>query len=202
MTARLCLASQSPRRAALLRQAGYEFEIVEPKVDETMMPGEDPSSLTKRLSMMKAVAAQKMLGPDSKIDVFLGSDTTVVVAGEALGKPISEPDAKQMLRRLSGRTHEVMTAVSVLWNNRQASEIVTSEVTFCSLSEALIDDYCASEEPFDKAGGYAIQGRAAVFVENLRGSYYGVMGLPIRETFRLLKNANVYPTWHHRRIEK
>ena len=104
-------------------------------------------------------------------------------------------------RRLSGRTHEVITAVSVLWNNQQASEVVTSEVMFCSLSEALIDDYCASEEPFDKAGGYAIQGRAAVFVENLRGSYYGVMGLPLRETFRLLNNANVYPTWHHRRIE-
>ena len=201
MTTRLCLASQSPRRAALLRQAGYEFEIVEPKVDETMTPGEDPPLLTERLSMMKAAAAKKMLGPDSKMEVFLGSDTIVVVDGEALGKPRSECHAKQMLRRLSGRTHEVITAVSVLWNNQQASEVVTSEVMFCSLSEALIDDYCASEEPFDKAGGYAIQGRAAVFVENLRGSYYGVMGLPLRETFRLLNNANVYPTWHHRRIE-
>ena len=201
MTPRLCLASQSPRRAELLRQAGYEFEIVEPKVDETMTPGEDPPLLTERLSMMKAAAAKKMLGPDSKMEVFLGSDTTVVVDGESLGKPAGEPDAKQMLRRVSGRTHQVMTAVSVLWNNQQASEVVTSEVMFCSLSEALIDDYCASEEPFDKAGGYAIQGRAAVFVENLRGSYYGVMGLPLRETFRLLNNANVYPTWHHRRIE-
>ena len=201
MTPRLCLASQSPRRAELLRQAGYEFEIVEPKVDETMTPGEDPPLLTERLSMMKAVAAKKMLGPDSKMEVFLGSDTIVVVDGEALGKPRSECHAKQMLRRLSGRTHEVITAVSVLWNNQQASEVVTSEVMFCSLSEALIDDYCASEEPFDKAGGYAIQGRAAGFVENLRGSYYGVMGLPLRETFRLLNNANVYPTWHHRRIE-
>ena len=150
---------------------------------------------------MKAAAAKKMLGPDSKMEVFLGSDTIVVVDGEALGKPRSECHAKQMLRRLSGRTHEVITAVSVLWNNQQASEVVTSEVMFCPLSEALIDDYCASEEPFDKAGGYAIQGRAAVFVENLRGSYYGVMGLPLRETFRLLNNANVYPTWHHRRIE-
>ena len=201
MTPRLCLASQSPRRAELLRQAGYEFEIVEPKVDETMTPGEDPPLLTERLSMMKAAAAKKMLGPDSKMEVFLGSDTIVVVDGEALGKPRSECHAKQMLRRLSGRTHEVITAVSVLWNNQQASEVVTSEVMFCPLSEALIDDYCASEEPFDKAGGYAIQGRAAVFVENLRGSYYGVMGLPLRETFRLLNNANVYPTWHHRRIE-
>ena len=201
MTPRLCLASQSPRRAELLRQAGYEFEIVEPKVDETMTLGEDPPLLTERLSMMKAAAAKTMLGPDSKMEVFLGSDTIVVVDGEALGKPRSECHAKQMLRRLSGRTHEVITAVSVLWNNQQASEVVTSEVMFCSLSEALIDDYCASEEPFDKAGGYAIQGRAAVFVENLRGSYYGVMGLPLRETFRLLNNANVYPTWHHRRIE-
>ena len=201
MTPRLCLASQSPRRAELLRQAGYEFEIVEPKVDETMTPGEDLPLLTERLSMMKAAAAKKMLGPDSKMEVFLGSDTIVVVDGEALGKPRSECHAKQMLRRLSGRTHEVITAVSVLWNNQQASEVVTSEVMFCPLSEALIDDYCASEEPFDKAGGYAIQGRAAVFVENLRGSYYGVMGLPLRETFRLLNNANVYPTWHHRRIE-
>ena len=201
MTPRLCLASQSPRRAEILRQAGYEFEIVEPKVDETMTPGEDPPLLTERLSMMKAAAAKKMLGPDSKMEVFLGSDTIVVVDGEALGKPRSECHAKQMLRRLSGRTHEVITAVSVLWNNQQASEVVTSEVMFCPLSEALIDDYCASEEPFDKAGGYAIQGRAAVFVENLRGSYYGVMGLPLRETFRLLNNANVYPTWHHRRIE-
>ena len=201
MTPRLCLASQSPRRAELLRQAGYEFEIVEPKVDETMTPGEDPPLLTERLSMMKAAAAKKMLGPDSKMEVFLGSDTTVVVDGESLGKPRSECHAKQMLRRLSGRTHEVITAVSVLWNNQQASEVVTSEVMFCPLSEALIDDYCASEEPFDKAGGYAIQGRAAGFVENLRGSYYGVMGLPLRETFRLLNNANVYPTWHHRRIE-
>ena len=201
MTPRLCLASQSPRRAELLSQAGYEFEIVEPKVDETMTLGEDPPLLTERLSMMKAAAAKKMLGPDSKMEVFLGSDTIVVVDGEALGKPRSECHAKQMLRRLSGRTHEVITAVSVLWNNQQASEVVTSEVMFCPLSEALIDDYCASEEPFDKAGGYAIQGRAAVFVENLRGSYYGVMGLPLRETFRLLNNANVYPTWHHRRIE-
>ena len=201
MTPRLCLASQSPRRAELLSQAGYEFEIVEPKVDETMTLGEDPLLLTERLSMMKAAAAKKMLGPDSKMEVFLGSDTIVVVDGEALGKPRSECHAKQMLRRLSGRTHEVITAVSVLWNNQQASEVVTSEVMFCPLSEALIDDYCASEEPFDKAGGYAIQGRAAVFVENLRGSYYGVMGLPLCETFRLLNNANVYPTWHHRRIE-
>jgi len=179
----LILASQSPRRRQLLAGAGFEFLVRPADVDESWRPGEDPVTHVKRLARDKARAVAA--GPD---DVVLGADTVVVVDGEILGKPADAADAARMLRRLSGRAHQVYTGVCL---KRGALELLDCEVTlvrFAALSEREIAEYVASDEPLDKAGAYAVQGLASKFIERIEGCYFNVVGLPVARVYRLLKS--------------
>ena len=181
---RLVLASRSPRRAELLRRAGYAFTVAPADIDERSLPGETPEAHVARLAARKAaVAADRHPGA-----VALGADTVVVVGGLVLGKPADGVEAREMLRRLSGRTHDVLTGVAVASGAGRRAEVARTRVTFRSLSPAEVDWYVASGEPADKAGAYAIQGRASRFVTGIEGSYTTVVGLPIAVVDRLLRS--------------
>lgn len=180
------LASASPRRRELLGQIGVTHAIHAVSVDETRQPGEDPIDFTRRLALDKATTAWQQLDGASG-HLVLGADTTVVVEGDALGKPYDRDTATSMLRRLSGRSHAVHTAVAGVMEAERHVCISTSVVNFRDLDNGEIDAYVATDEPLDKAGAYAIQGLAAVFIESLEGSYSGVMGLPLFETAALLR---------------
>jgi septum formation protein len=186
------LASGSPRRRELLQQIGVPFRVVGTSVDEAVRPGEVPAAYVERLAAEKAGAGRAGSRDEADVPV-LAADTAVVLGGKVLGKPVDRRDAEGMLRQLSGRTHEVLTAIALLTVNGLESKISRSEVTFRSLAAEEIRDYWETGEPADKAGAYAIQGRAAVFIADLRGSYSGVMGLPLFETSELLSKAGV---WH------
>jgi septum formation protein len=179
------LASASPRRSELLRQVGVAHEVRPVELDETRRPGEAPAAYVKRLAEAKARTLWAGLPPGQRLPV-LAADTTVALDGEVFGKPSSREDAIDMLSRLSGRTHEVHTAVAVLHGGGGAARVSTSRVSMREISPAEMDWYWRTGEPRDKAGGYAIQGRAAVFIRHLAGSYSGVMGLPLCETWELL----------------
>ena len=191
----LCLASQSPRRAKLLRQAGFDFWTYEPKVDESALADEGPAELTERLSIKKAEAAVRAAAVGGQDPVCLGSDTVVTLDDIILGKPSDSADAFRMLQRLSGRSHEVVTAVTVAQGDWRESRRVTSTVTFSRLPEEVIRAYCETPEPYDKAGAYGIQGFGGSFVMSLSGSYSAVMGLPLYETTELLALAGIHPGW-------
>jgi septum formation protein len=179
----LVLASASPRRRELLARLGLKFEVRAVDLDESRRPGEDGAVYVLRLAAEKSLAAMSGLtGPGT----VLAADTAVEVDGAILGKPVDRDDAMQMLEQLSGRTHEVLTAVAVRDESREAVGLNRSSVTFRKISRDEMVDYWHSGEPRDKAGAYAIQGLGAVFVENLHGSYSGVMGLPLFETANLL----------------
>ncbi len=189
------LASTSPRRQELLRQLGVDFDILrlreapgrERDIDESARAGEPPLHYVERIARTKAtVGAAQMLRRGLPPRPVLGADTEVVLDGEIFGKPRDADDARRMLGRLSGRTHDVCTAVAIRWNDEEIAEIVTSTVTFRALTAEEIERYVATGEPFGKAGAYAIQGRAAAFVRRLDGSYSGVMGLPLFETAEIL----------------
>jgi len=187
----LILASHSPRRAELLRNAGFAFEVRPVHVDERIRSGESALEYVRRLAREKAVAALEGEAPGA---VSLGADTTVVLDGHCLGKPVNEAEARQMLARLSGRAHQVMTGVCVAWVQRANGvetlcEAEITEVEFAALSEAEIADYVATGEPMDKAGAYAIQGRASRWIPRIRGCYFNVVGLPVALTSALLKRA-------------
>jgi septum formation protein len=186
------LASGSPRRRELLQQIGVPFRVVGTAVDEAVRVGEAPAAYVERLAGDKADAGWARSRDEADVPV-LAADTAVVLGGKVLGKPADRQDAEDMLRQLSGRTHEVLTAIALLTVNGLESRISRSEVTFRSLAAEEIRDYWETGEPADKAGAYAIQGRAAVFIADLRGSYSGVMGLPLFETAELLSKAGV---WH------
>lgn len=187
----LILASQSPRRAELLRNAGIAFEARPADVDETLRAGEEPIRYVKRLAQEKALA---VLENSADGAVVLGADTTVVMDGECLGKPLDEDDAQQMLRRLSGRTHQVITGVCVAWRDgglaRCEVEAEVTEVEFAAMSSADIAAYVASGEPMDKAGAYAIQGRASRWVPRIRGCYFNVVGLPVARVCAMLARVS------------
>ncbi len=182
----LVLASASPRRRELLSLAGVPLEVRESRVAEEVVPGEDAENFTRRIARRKAenVAANLPAGR-----FVLGADTTVVLDGEILQKPRDAADAARMLSRLSGRTHRVLTAVTVLCTGPEAREEIleSSEVTFRELGPALIAGYVRTGEPLDKAGAYGVQGRAALLVRSIRGSYTNVVGLPLCETILLLE---------------
>ncbi len=185
---RVVLASASPRRAELLRAAGIAFETCAVTVDESARPGESAPGYVRRLALEKSALGQAVV-PDtaSAAPVIIGADTAVVGDGQILGKPRDAGDAERMLRRLAGTRHDVLTGVSV---RRGASEIgcVESTAVFCAaLTEADIAWYVASGEGRDKAGGYAIQGRASRFITRIEGSYSNVVGLPIAALFGLLR---------------
>ncbi len=179
------LASQSPRRRELLAQIGVRFEVLPVEVHEAPAAGESAEEYVRRVALDKARAgwASDARSADRPV---LGSDTEVVVDGEVQGKPRGVDHGLAMLARLSGRSHQVLSAVAVVQGEREAVAVSASTVTFRPVAEAEIRAYWATGEPADKAGGYAIQGRAAVFIERLEGSFSGVMGLPLYETARVL----------------
>ena len=179
----LVLASRSPRRAELLTQAGYEFVVMPADVDESARVGESPMNLVKRLARKK-VAVVAELRPEA---VVLGADTVVVDREVMLGKPIDESDAAAMLRRLSGRTHEVLTGVALAAAGQYWDDVMSTQVMFRELDDDDISWYLASGEMFGKAGGYAIQGLASRFVTRIEGSYTNVVGLPISVVDNLLQ---------------
>jgi septum formation protein len=181
------LASTSPRRAEILRAVGWPFELVRGSVDETRLPDENPTSYVRRLAEAKAQTAANEL----TAGVVLGADTTVVVEGELLGQPVDDEDARRMLRLLSGKWHEVMTGIALIRAGLQGENIVAHETTrvrFKPLTEAEIDWYVASGEPRGKAGAYAVQGRAAVFIEEISGDYFNIVGLPIQLVYTLFRS--------------
>ena len=179
------LASASPRRSELLRQVGIAHAVRPVGIDESVHAGEAPSAYVLRLAEGKAAELWRGLGPAQRLPV-LAADTTVALEGEIFGKPGSLDEARAMLGRLSGRTHEVHTAVAVLHAGGAAARLSSSTVTFRELTRAEIDWYWHTGEPADKAGGYAVQGRAAAFISHIAGSYSGIMGLPLYETWELL----------------
>jgi septum formation protein len=187
------LASGSPRRRELLQQIGVPFRLVVTAVDEAALPHEHPTAYVARVAAAKARAGWDSSREAADVPV-LAADTAVVLDGQILGKPASRGDAECMLGRLSGRTHQVLTAVALRTQAGLRSRISRSEVTFRTLTPGETRAYWETGEPCDKAGGYAIQGRAAVFVADLRGSFSGVMGLPLFETAALLSDAGV-PLW-------
>lgn len=178
----LYLASQSPRRKELLQLLVVSFEVVAVAVREQWDGSESAEDYVRRLALDKARTAKKQAGINGPV---LAADTEVELNGEVLGKPPDRPAALTMLQKLSGRSHRVVSAVALV-NDSENVLLCTSLVSFKPLSRAECENYCASGEPYDKAGGYAIQGRAAAFITRLQGSYSGVMGLPLRETARLL----------------
>lgn len=189
-TVLLQLASKSPRRRALLEQIGVPFEPVDVYINELRREGESAEALVIRLAEEKAQAGYQTM-PKCPT---LGSDTVVVCDGCVFGKPEDFSDFQCMMGVLSGRSHQVLSAVSIYDGERQESRLCTSNVTFNTLTDAQINGYWQTKEPHDKAGGYGIQGYAAVFIADLQGSFSGVMGLPLNETAALLDIFNI-PYW-------
>ncbi|AQZ34948.1 septum formation inhibitor Maf [Pseudomonas sp. LPH1] len=183
--AELFLASASPRRRELLAQIAVPCVTQIASIDETPLPDEPPAAYVERLAREKARAGLLALGGRDDA-VVLGADTAVVLDGRILGKPADLNESRAMLQALSGRSHQVLTAVALVGGGREAARVVSSEVSFRPISEAEIEAYWASGEPCDKAGSYGIQGLAAVFVNQLQGSYSAVVGLPLCETAELL----------------
>jgi septum formation protein len=185
----ICLASQSPRRRELLRQIGVDFECLPVTIDERPLAGETPEACVRRLALEKARAGRAVQSAANALPV-MGADT-IVIAGEAvLGKPVDRREAIEMLQSLSDRTHRVMTAVA-LAGEREVACLSTSHVTFRALTARECGAYWETGEPQDKAGAYAIQGLAAMFITRLEGSYSGVMGLPLYETAALLQEFGI-----------
>lgn len=182
------LASQSPRRVELLRQLGLRFQAVKVGVDESVQTGEDPAACARRLAGAKAEAALRILGSGIREPV-LAADTLVTVDGAILGKPADRAGGLDMLMRLSGRSHQVLSAIALWRGGAMHTALSMSEVRFRVIAPEEAAHYWQSGEPADKAGGYAIQGRGAQFIERLEGSYSGVMGLPLYETAQLLGQA-------------
>jgi septum formation protein len=177
----LVLASQSPRRAEILRQAGIPFTTRIAPVDETPLPREKPEDYVRRLAEEKALAVEA--APEETV---LGADTTVVVGGEMLGKPMDAADARRMLEALAGRRHEVLTGICLRRGTARIRDCAVTQVWFGPMTPREIEDYVASGEPMDKAGAYAIQGLASKFIERIDGCYFNVVGLPVALVYRHL----------------
>ena len=179
----LILASQSPRRKELLAHLNMPFTVRVADIDEAMDPAKPPAEEVARVSLAKALAI-----PREEADTVIAADTIVVLDGKVLGKPVDKADARAMLSALSGRTHQVMTGVTVLKGSRSLTHTEITEVYFRTLSQEEIDRYVESGEPMDKAGSYGIQGGASLFVEKLHGDYYNVMGLPVCRLWLMLED--------------
>jgi septum formation protein len=184
------LASSSPRRAELLDQIGVQFRVYAIEIDETRYDGEAAADYVCRMAKEKAEVVGRVLIAQQDDYRVLAADTTITLDGDIIGKPADQEQCRCILGQLSARQHLVLTAVALATPNGIACRLVQSRVSFKALSPAEIDDYCASEEPMDKAGAYAIQGRAALFIKHLEGSYSAVMGLPLFETAELLRDAD------------
>lgn len=185
------LASASPRRRELLTQIGVDFSVLNVSVDESVLAAEMPSDYAKRIALAKAQAGWETLKTDYR--PVIGADTTVVLPSQhILGKPENQQQAEAFLRQLSANSHQVLSAVAIVWQQQHWLSLQISDVQFKKLSSAEIDWYLATGEGKDKAGGYAVQGLAAMFIENIKGSYSGVMGLPLFETSQLLQQVNIF----------
>ena len=180
----LVLASQSPRRSEILRQAGIPFVVRAVAVDETPLESEGPDDYVRRLAEWKARAVEAAPG-----ETILAADTTVVIEGEMLGKPGDAEDARRMLRLLSGRRHEVMTGICLKRGSDIVVDRAVTEVWFAAMSEAEIAEYVASGEPMDKAGAYAIQGLASKYIQKIEGCYFNVVGLPVAMVYRYMRRS-------------
>jgi septum formation protein len=178
----LVLASRSPRRAELLRAAGFEFVVRVADIDETPLKGEAPVDYVLRLAEEKAAAV-----PAAQDEIVLAADTCVVLGSDIMNKPKDADDASRMLTALQGRRHEVITGICIRQGNSSVRECASTSVWFSPLSEAEITDYVASGEPVDKAGAYGIQGLASRFIDRIEGSYTNVVGLPVSLVYRLLR---------------
>ena len=184
------LASSSPRRAELLTQLGVQYKVTPAHIDESALPGESIEQLVLRLSEQKARAAREQLLPLAFGDLVLAADTLIGLDGEMIGKPSSSQDCERILGRLSGREHQVFSAVAVADHAGDVNcRLSVNRIRFRPMKASEIRYYCETGEPMDKAGAYAIQGFAAVFIEHLSGSYSSVMGLPLFETAQLLELA-------------
>ncbi|MEB0135852.1 Maf family protein [Actimicrobium sp. CCC2.4] len=197
---KIYLASKSPRRRELLRQIGVDFELLLLRdrsgrvadVTELVMPGEAAADYVHRVTREKADAAMRLIvARHLPMRPVLSADTTVVLDQDILGKPANQAEASAMLRRLSGRTHQVLTSVALRCDDAIWQITQCSDVTFAALPEETIRAYCAGMEPYDKAGGYGIQGTAASFIVHVAGSYSGIMGLPLFDTAQLLRQAGL-----------
>ncbi len=192
---KLILASTSPRRAEILRNAGFDFEVFPSSIDESRSPREAAPVYVWRVAELKARTAISRLRANSYKDcsAIVTADTVVAVEGDVLGKPRSEDDARRMLRRLSEKWHEVFTGLAVLVRQSQRMIVVVEKtrVEFAQLSASEIDEYIRSEEPLDKAGAYAIQGRGGKFILRIEGCYFNVMGLPLARLYAILRELNL-----------
>lgn len=182
---RLVLASGSPRRAEILRSVGWEFERSVPDVDESVVADESPEDYVQRLAAEKA----RVISPSYPGRVVLAADTTVVLEGEIIGKPVDLDDARQMIEKLSGNWHEVLTGVAVSRDEMESVGLQSTRVKFAPMSDAEIDFLVAEGDPLDKAGAYAVQAQAALFIEGIEGDYWNVVGLPISLVYRLVASA-------------
>lgn len=191
----LVLASSSPRRSELLQQMRVTFKVLPVDIDESRLQEESPRTYVERLALEKARAGWER---SDKTRPVLGSDTVVVIQDDILGKPTDRAQAIEMLNRLSGNTHQVVTAVALVDAEKSGIRLSESLVSFIPLTEQEIERYWQTGEPVDKAGAYAIQGLAAAFIRRIEGSFSGVMGLPIYETMELLKSYGIDVTmnWH------
>lgn len=198
---KIYLASKSPRRRELLRQIGVDFELLPfspadgekgDMINEDALPEELPHDYVRRISRKKADFAWQALEQRYRLPrPILTADTTVVLENRILGKPQDKKEAAAMLRELSGKTHRVLTCITLRKKDELFQEVQESEVTFADLSNEEIENYCNTLEPYDKAGGYGIQGLAAKFIVHISGSYSGIVGLPLFETTRLLRKAGI-----------
>lgn len=189
----LYLASQSPRRRELLQQIGVCFAVIDAPIEECRQADESPQAYATRLAAEKALAGQRHVGPSVPV---MGADTIVVVGDTVLEKPHNQTHAAEMMQLLSGRTHQVMSSVSICCGDRQQTRLSVTEVTFRELTRPEIERYWQTGEPVGKAGGYAVQGFGALFVTGLKGSYSGVVGLALEEVYRLLKQFEI-PFWQN-----
>jgi septum formation protein len=193
---KLILASKSPRRAEMLRNAGIAFEVQTAHVNESRRPRESAHTYVQRLAAAKARAVAEHLKRKKQHAIVIGADTVVLAPGKILGKPADVKEARRMLRLLSGRTHQVLTGVSMvsLPGGRGIHHVETTRVKFLKISAADIDDYIATGEPFDKAGAYGIQGIGGRFVASIDGCYFNVMGLPLSRVWWMLRNLGYVNT--------
>jgi nucleoside triphosphate pyrophosphatase len=191
---KLILASQSPRRAEILQAVGWEFDSVPANIDESVFAGEDAVSYVRRLAQTKA----QTVALKSSSSFVLGADTTVVANAEILGQPRDDDDARRMLRLLSGKWHDVLTGVALV-NPRESAKVLveheTTRVRFAEMSAEQIDWYVSTGEARGKAGAYGIQGKAALFIEEIQGDYFNVVGLPIRLVFEMLRRSISPSQW-------
>ena len=185
------LASRSPRRAELLHQIGVEFVVHDIDIDESRLSTESPAEYVCRIASSKARVAAEQIAKSEESCVVLAADTTIVIDEDIIGKPADRDQCRCILGQLSARQHMVLTAVALASKGDIALRLTRNRVSFRSLSAREIEAYCATAEPMDKAGAYAIQGKAAMFIDHLEGSYSAVMGLPLFETAELLRNAEI-----------